>query len=104
MQEYHGMEQRMYQREYASGTVAFKAFLGNNEYYKSHFKDYNPGSKYLNGEADLVDKSYGGMQIKTVIPLEKGAILEVNSPEEQMAMVRWVVKQNEFYYAGLMYT
>lgn len=54
--------------------------------------------------ADLMDISSGGMRIKTFVPLEKGFILEIRKPEEQVAMVRWVEKANDHYCAGLMYT
>lgn len=97
-------ERRMYRREPSSGPVTFKAFLGSNDFHESHYKNYTHNMKHFCGAGELIDKSEGGLCIKTEFQLEKGHLLEVSVPAEQLALVRWVAQRGEHCLAGLMFT
>lgn len=107
--EYYETDKRMYPRESASGIVTVKAYEGDSRYYASYYKDfaeyYKDAASYKNlyGNAEMLDKSYGGIRIKTPVPLAKGYMLEVDNSETQIAMVRWAEKAEDYYYAGLMF-
>ncbi len=70
--------------------------------YKDYCQDGSSG-KALCGKADVMDKSRCGMRIKTDVPLKKGYILKIMNSEIGIAMVRWVEKDDDCYYAGLMF-
>lgn len=107
MQYHPTSERRVYPRETTTGVLSFKAYLGEKiEYYKSYFTDYYKDPNYyrnLCGNAELMDKSDGGIGVKTKLPLEVGFIMEFADYGTQIAMVRWVARQNDYYRIGLMY-
>ena len=101
-------ERRMYPREMVvEGVLDFKTYIGEKlEYYKSYFGNYCKDPNYyrdLHGNAELVDRSDGGIGVKTKLPLEVGFIMEVVDSGTQVAMVRWVARQDDYYRTGLMY-
>ncbi len=56
------------------------------------------------GKAEVVDRSIGGMCIKTVFPIEVGQVLRfTNQAEERRAVVKWVIKESSYRIAGLKF-
>jgi hypothetical protein len=90
-------EKRLYPRTHVSGKVSFKAYWPSDDL-----------SRYLYhtsfGDADLIDISYGGMRIKTFVPIDQRYLLEIiePSPVKQMSVV-WVKKIYNYVQAGLKY-
>lgn len=58
----------------------------------------------VTSKAEIINTSEGGLCIKTQTPLEVGNILnfEYRGRKEQ-AMVRWVLREEGVYIAGLMF-
>ncbi len=60
--------------------------------------------KEVNSKAEILNTSEGGLCIKTPIPLEVGNILNFEfSGQKRQAMVKWVLREEGFYIAGIMF-
>lgn len=58
--------------------------------------------KWLNGKAQAIDISDGGIGIQTDIPLEPGHMLWFNDgTEDKAGLVQWCIKHDEDYRAGV---
>lgn len=94
-------EKRINPRISAVGEVAFRAYW---------LTDFCGGTRFLCADlhADLIDTSVEGMRIKTSFPLTKRAVLErINNfadSVKEIALVKWVEKMDNCYYAGLLFT
>ena len=86
-------EKRVSPRVCSSGRLIFKPF---------HDREFHE-DPYVT--ADLLEMSIDGMRIKTTVPLEEKNLLEFNRDYQvtQVALVKWVKKIENCYYAGLMY-
>jgi|GEM_PF-2791494 len=60
--------------------------------------------KEINSKAEILNTSEGGLCIKTATPLEVGNILNFEfSGQKRQAMVKWVMREEGFYIAGIMF-
>ncbi len=58
----------------------------------------------VSSKAEIVNTSEGGLCIKTTLPLEVGNILTFNfQGKKEQAMVKWVLREEGIYIAGLMF-
>lgn len=84
---------RRYERIPASGELAFslsRIELGQK--------------RDISSKAEIVNASEGGLCIKTSTVLEVGNILTIElSGQKHQAMVKWVIREEGIYIAGLMF-
>ncbi len=58
----------------------------------------------VSSKAEIVNYSEGGLCIKTSIPLEVGNILRFElKGQKYQAMVKWVLREEGIYIAGIMF-
>ncbi len=57
-------------------------------------------TKRVEAEADIINKSEGGLCLKTPFPLEPGHVLIINNNE--IGLVRWSRRVDSHYIAGII--
>lgn len=91
------VEKRFSPRISASGKLSCKAYRMSDGYGPAVFN-------HISMFADLVDISMDGMKIKSSVAIENRFLMEYRSTYQisRVALVRWVKKIGDEYYAGLL--